>query len=101
MSTSRDMLASVIANILEMAVFRSLLLRALGAASANFIGWLVFELYDRFEDKIVIPLIKMAIRKSLKIYDEQRGEYVYLRFEKALQNDDLDGMKDAIKQMEE
>ena len=101
MSTSRDMLASVIANILEMAVLKKLLLRALGSASANFIGWLVLELYDRFEDKIVIPLIKMAVRKGLKVYDEQRGEYVYLRFEKALQNDDLDGIKDAIKDMEE
>ena len=97
----RDLLARVIASILEIAVFKRLTLRVLGAASGGWIGWLVAEVYKKFQDKIVIPLIKMAVDNGLTWYDEDRAMNCGIRFYDALADNDLDGMKDAIKDMED
>lgn len=91
---------TTVVALLETAILRKLTIKIIGKMSANWTAWIVWELYDKFKDKIVVPLVKTAIRKGLRMRDEYTGEHVKLAFIKAVENEDDQAILDAIKEGE-
>jgi len=100
MSVKRDYLVNTVVALLETAILKKLTIKLIGKMSANWMAWFVWELYDKFRDKIVIPLVKTAIRKGLRMYDEHTGEIVKVAFQKAVEEENDQGILDAIMEAE-
>ena len=58
--------------------------------------WLAEFVVKYFFDKLASPFIKWGVRKGQLIYDEEKGEIVYLTVQEAKERGDKNGYLDSI-----
>lgn len=93
----RHAIVRVLLVLLEQTLVRAMLLKFLGSAAAGgFKAWLIKKVVDELWDGWGQPIILYAIRKSKRIYNENKGENLYVRLSKVRKNENLDDYKSTL-----
>ena len=93
----RHAIVRVLLVLLEQTLVRAMLLKFLGSAAAGgFKAWLIKKVVDELWDGWGQPIILYAIRKSKRIYNENKGEHLYVRLSRVRKNEDWKEYKETL-----
>jgi len=87
----------IILALLEKELVKVALLKFLGSAAAGGIkGWLITKFTTTLFNDYGKPVILLSIRKGKRIYNEKRGEDLYVALSTYKKDEDWDAYKDTL-----
>lgn len=85
----RHWIVRVLLALFEKQLVKVALLKFLGSAAAGGIkGWFIKQVVGELYDEWGQPIILLAIRKAKRLYNEKKGEHLYVRLSKVRRNED-------------